>query len=338
MSRDSTFTTRITELFGIRHPLLLGGMMWLSDAALVAAMARAGAMGFITARSFPDAESFRAELRRCRELADGRHFGVNLTLSRQRAGNEAVAQLLQVALDEGVRHFETAGLPPGELLPRMHAAGALVIHKCAHIRHALSAERLGVDAVTLVGMEEGGHPGANQLPTFVNGAFALDRLKIPVVLGGGIGHGRQITAALALGADAVVLGSRFVAARECWAHDNYKQRIVAADEHCSVTVLSSLGDTWRVLDNGNAREVARLEREGARTHAEFGELIRGQRSRDLAYREGDPEQGMLSIGPAAGFSRSIESVQSIVDQLMDEAARAAARFRMVTVPIVFNSD
>src|SRR5690606_2570524 len=168
---------------------------------------------------------------------------------------------------------ETAGLPPTALLPQLRQSDSIVIHKCAHVRHAIAAQKLGVDAVTLVGMEEGGHPGSNPLPTFLNGAYALEHLHIPLALGGGIGHGRQIAAALALGADAVVMGSIFTSAQETPAHANYKQRVVATDQHGTCAVLGSLGDTWRVINNGNARKVAAMEQAGARHYSEFGELI-----------------------------------------------------------------
>ncbi|MDH2239390.1 nitronate monooxygenase [Pigmentiphaga sp. GD03639] len=314
--------TPITRLFGIRYPVLLGGMMWLSDASLVAAAVNAGAMGFITSRSSADVGAFREQLQKCRALTSGKAYGVNLTLSRRQGANDIVSDMLRVALDEGVRHFETAGLPPSPLLPALREAGAVVVHKCAHIRHAVAAERMGVDAVTLVGMEEGGHPGSNPLPTFVNGAFALDRLSIPLALGGGIGHGRQIAAALAMGAAGVVMGSRFTTAAETPAHPAYKQRVVEADEHCSRTVLSTLGDTWRVLDNENARRVARLENEGARSYEAFGEWIRGHRARDYAYAQGLHEEGMLSLGPAAGFSRAVEPFAQTLQALMLQCREA----------------
>lgn len=322
-----SWPTRITELMGIRWPLLLGGMMWLSDARLVAAMVRAGGMGFITARSSRTDEDFRQALRDCAALTDGLPFGVNLTLSRRAARNDAMLTRLRIALDEGVRLFETAGLPPAPLLPAIREAGAIVIHKCAHVRHAVAAQNMGVDAVTLVGMEEGGHPGSNQLPTFLNGAYALEQLHIPLALGGGIGHGRQIAAALALGADAVVMGSVFTPAEETPAHDAYKQRVVATNEHGTRTVLGGLGDTWRILDNENARKVAALEQAGANSYADFGELISGERTQALAYQAGQHEEGMLSMGPAVGFARGIEPVESIVRRLQQECMQASARFR-----------
>ncbi|CAB3927083.1 NADH:quinone reductase [Achromobacter anxifer] len=319
--------TRITELLGIRWPLLLGGMMWLSDARLVAAMVRAGGMGFITARSSRTDDDFRQALHACGELTGGQPYGVNLTLSRRAASNDVMLTRLRIALDEGVRLFETAGLPPTPLLPALREAGAVVIHKCAHVRHAVAAQNMGVDAVTLVGMEEGGHPGSNQLPTFLNGAYALEQLRIPLALGGGIGHGRQIAAALALGADAVVMGSVFTPAQETPAHEAYKQRVVHTDEHGTRAVLGSLGDTWRIIDNENARKVAALEQAGARSYADFGELISGERTLALAYQAGQHDEGMLSMGPAVGFARGIEPVESIVRRLQLECIEASARFR-----------
>jgi len=189
------FRTRITALFGIRHPLLLGGMHILGESGLMAAVVNAGAMGFITARSFASPDALRADLRRCHALTGGRPFGVNITLARRDDANSAVQDWIRVALQEGVRHFESAGGPPGELVGPIQRGGGILIHKCPSVRHALSAERCGVDAVARVGMEEGGHPGANPLPTFVNGAHALQSVSVPLVLGGGIGTGRQIAAA-----------------------------------------------------------------------------------------------------------------------------------------------
>lgn len=324
--------TRLTRLLGIRWPMLLGGMMWLSDARLVAAMARAGGMGFITARSFSSDVQFREALRQCHVLSGGLPFGVNLTLSRRMAQNEAMLARLRIALEEGVRFFETAGLPPTSLLPLLRERDVVVIHKCAHVRHAVAAQNMGVDAVTLVGMEEGGHPGSNPLPTFLNGAYALEQLHIPLVLGGGIGHGRQIAAALALGADAVTMGSIFTLAAEAPAHRDYKQRVAQTDQHGTRAVLGSLGDTWRVIDNANARKVAALEAAGARTYQAFGELISGARTQALAYGEGLHEEGMLSMGPAVGFARSVVPVSSIVARLQREFVEASHRFRTLVGP------
>lgn len=325
------FHTRITRLFDIDHPVLLGGMQHLGRSGLVAAVVNAGAMGFVTARSFASLDEYRQDLQRCRELTGGRPFGVNLTLTRRSEFNTDIPAWIEIALEEGVRHFESAGTSPEAIVDPIHAGGGILLHKCPSVRHALSAERLGVDAVGLVGMEEGGHPGANQLPTFVNGAFAVQRVRIPLVVGGGIGSGAQIAAALALGADGVVMGSRFMAASEVEVHDALKEHIVSLDEHCSTVILRSLNDTWRVMDNETAREVQRLEAEGARTHRDFGDLILSSRTRERVYRGGRVEEGIVSLGPAGGFADAIEPAGEIVARLMREADAAASRLTMMHV-------
>lgn len=324
-----TFRTRITDLFDIEHPILGGGLMWLSDAAYVSAIIRAGGMAFLTPRSFPEPGAFAAELGRCKSLCDGRDFGVNLTISKVRASNERVREWLALALQAGVRHFETAGMAPGELIDAIHAGGGLVIHKCPLLRHALNAERAGADAVALVGQEAGGHPGPAELPTMLAGALAASRLRVPFALGGGIGTGGQLLAALAVGADAVVMGSRFLASEEIWAHPAYKARVVGADERASVVAFADnaqMGGAWRVLENATAREVRRREAEGARTHDAFADLLRGTESRDGCYRGGDPDRGMLSCGPAAVFAEKVEPVAAIIAQMLREAG--AARHRL----------
>lgn len=325
MRHAPVFRTAITELFGIEHPILAGGLMWLSDAEMVASVVNAGGMGFITPRSYPTLDAFRADLERCWTLTDGRPFGVNLTLSSRIENNASLADQLQVALDMGVRHFETAGARPHELIAAIHRGGGVVIHKSSEIRHAQAAERAGADALALVGMEAGGHPGMNELPAHVMGAYALERLQRPLALGGGIGSGRQIASLIALGADAVVMGSRLVVAEEAWAHPAFKQRLLEVDERCSMTVMRSYGSTWRVLDNETAREVRRREAAGA-TYEELGDLARGRYGRDHAYERGDWNRGLLSMSSAIGSAKAIEPMRTIIGRLMQDAATAAARF------------
>ena len=317
--------TRITELFGIEHPILGGGLMWLSDAPYVAALVNAGCMGFITPRSFENDEAFGDALARCSELTDGKPFGVNLTLSKRPEANASVGRWMDIALAAGVRFFETAGYAPTQVIAALHDAGAIVIHKVPSLRHALSAERAGADAIALVGMEEGGHPGTNELPTMLMGALAVDRLRVPVVLGGGIGHGRQIAAVLAQGLDGVMMGSRFLVSEEIGTHRRYKEHLVGCDEDATIRLLHTLGNTWRVLRNDTALRIDEIERAGASMHADFGELIQGQYARDHCYRDGDWQKGMLSLGPAIAFAQRIEPVQAIVHQLIDDARAALAR-------------
>lgn len=319
------FRTRITELLGIDHPILGGGLMWLSDARYVAALVNAGCMGFITPRSFEGDEAFAAALAQCSELTGGRAFGVNLTLSKRPEANSAVRRWMDIALAHGVRHFETAGYAPGELIGTLHAAGAVVVHKAPGLRHALAAERAGADAVAVVGMEEGGHPGANELPTMLLGALAAEQLRVPVVLAGGIGHGRQLAAVLAQGLEGVLIGTRFLVAEEIGTHGAYKQHLVGCDEHATVRLLHTLGNTWRVLANDTAREVGEIERAGANDHAAFGGLIDGRVTRDHCYAQGDWQRGMVSLGPSIAFAQRIEPLADIVADLLAQAQSALAR-------------
>jgi NADH:quinone reductase (non-electrogenic) len=311
--------TRITRLLGIEHPILGGGLMWLSDARYVAALVNAGCMGFITPRSFENDAAFRNALALCSDLTGGRPFGVNLTLSNRPEANAAVQGWLDMALAHGVRIFETAGRAPVDLIGAVHKAGAIVVHKASSIRHGLSAERAGADAIALVGMEEGGHPGTNELPTMLMGALAVDRFRVPVVLGGGIGRGRQIAAVLAQGLDGVLIGSRFLVCEEIGAHRRYKEHLLNCDEHSTVRLLQSVGNTWRVLRNDTARQIDEVERAGATDHAAFGELISGATARDHCYVNGDWQRGMLSLGPSIAFAKRIEPLKSIVADLLDEA-------------------
>ncbi|MFH5926836.1 NAD(P)H-dependent flavin oxidoreductase [Roseomonas xinghualingensis] len=321
------FRTRITELFGIRHPILAGGLMWLSDANYVAAVVRAGGMAFLTPRSFPETGAFARELVRCRELTEGLPFGVNLNVSKVEGHNLKLDEWLDLSLRAGVRHFETVGRAPGDLIHRIHAAGGIAIHKCPLLRHAFNAERAGADAICIIGVEAGGHPGAAVLGSMVVAPMAARQLSVPLVIGGGIGTGDGILAALASGAEGVVLGSRLLAAEEVWAHPAYKERIVAAEQDSTLLTFSGAHPmgSWRVLENETSREVLRRETAGARDYAAFSDLIGGTKSRDHAYRDGEVERGMLSCGPAAAFTRAVEPMETIIDTLISEAVAARRR-------------
>ena len=325
-------STRLTRLFGLAYPILGGGLMWLSDAHYVGALTNAGCMGFITPRSFDGEAALREQLRRCSEITEGGPFGVNLTLSARPQANAGVQASLETALAHGVRHFETAGYAPDALIRAIHAAGGIVIHKASSVRHALAAQAAGADAVALVGMEEGGHPGANELPTMLMGALAMARgqFHVPLVLGGGIGHGSQLAAALALGADGVLMGSRFLVSDEVSAHAAYKNHLVDCDEHSTMRLLHTLGNTWRVLRNDTAAQVDTIERAGAADHATFGALLDSRVARDRCYGDGDWRNGMLSLGPAIGFATRTEPLAAIVEQLVLQTRAALAHLNAST--------
>lgn len=322
---NATWSTRLTTLFGMRRPILGGGLMWLSDAGYVSALVRAGCMAFITPRSFDGLPAFEQQLRRCRDACGDAPFGVNLTLSRRQGGDSDVAQQLEVALAHGVRHFETVGPSPWPLFDRIHAAGGVLVHKCTTVAHALKAEAHGADAIALVGPEAGGHPGTNELSSHLLCALALERLRVPLALGGGVGHGRQIASALALGCDGVLIGTRFLVGAEVAIHPAIRQRYLAAGADDSVMRLRATGHPWRVLDNATAREVAGLEATGACSYPAFGDRVLGRTGRDHAYRGGDPEAGLLSMGPAIAYANRAQPLAEIVADLDAQARAALAR-------------
>ena len=318
------FSTPITELFGIRHPLVCGGMMWLADADYVGAVVNAGAMGFITPRSFPTPEDFRAELMRCRRITDDKPFGVNLYVSARPEANTALTTFLDIAIEEKVRYVETAGYSPREFLPKIKDAGIKVIHKCTTHRHALSAERAGVDAVAILGAEAGGHPGTELVGSMVQGALLPGELTIPVVLAGGMGTGRQLMAALALGADGILLATRMIVASEIWSHDDYKRRIIEMGPGDTRIIMSIFGDNSRVIDNPDSARVAELERDGVDNYEAYRPLVQGTLQRK-AYETGDWRRGTMSVGQACSFADKIEPVEAIVDRIIAEAVGARDR-------------
>ncbi|WP_121062380.1 NAD(P)H-dependent flavin oxidoreductase [Chachezhania antarctica] len=313
------FRTRLTELFGMRFPIIVGGMMWHSKAAFVAACARAGAMAFLTPKSHDSPDAFEADLVKCLELAQGAPVGVNFSISRFRS-NEINDTCLAIAQRHGVTRFETAGSHPGEMIARIHDGGGVLIHKSTQLRHAVKAAQSGVDAIAIVGMEAGGHPGINPHPGHVILAQALKEIDVPIALGGGIGTGRQILGVLAQGGEAAVVVSRFLASTEIEAHPNYKARMVAAGMDSTVAVLHAIKDTWRVLDNETARRVQQMERElgEAARHADFGDMVSGRHGRDWAYIAGDVDRGLVSMSSAVAHADCEEPAGDIVAKLARE--------------------
>jgi nitronate monooxygenase len=326
------FRTRITELFGIDHPILCGGLFLLADARYVAAVVNAGAMGFITALSFADdPDRFRHEIRTCRTLTEGKPFGVSIAFSARPGVDDRLAPFIAVTIEEQVRFVETSGGNPSRYMPTLKEAGCIVIHKVPAVRYALSAEKMGVDAVTVVGGEAGGHPGVYMTGNIVQSALAADAIKLPLAIGGGMGTGRHLITALAMGADAMLIGSRMLPAREIWAHDAYKERILAATELDTRVVMKIFRDNHRVLDNDTARAVDDLESRGVRDFDAYRAHVSGRLTR-RAYETGDWLKGMIDLGPAAVFARRSEPVEAIIDQIMEEAIRSMDRIAALTAP------
>ena len=312
-------STDFTDLFGVEHPLVCGGMTGLGVAELIAPVADAGALGFLTALTQPTPEALAAEIARTRELTD-KPFGVNLTILPTR---EPVPydEYRAAIVESGIKVVETAGSSPEPHLPDFHAAGVKVIHKATSVRHALSAQRKGVDAISIDGFECAGHPGEDDVPGLVLIPAAARALDIPVIASGGLATGAGLVAALALGACAANMGTRFMATSEAPIHDNVKQQIVANDERDTVLVFREFRNTARVARNAVSEQIREI---GSRPGAEFddvADLASGVRGRREVLAEGDLDGGMWWAGQSQGLIDEVLSVQAVVDLIMAEAVQ-----------------
>jgi len=324
--------TAFTEKFGVRLPIVAGGLMWLADAQYVAAAARSGILAFITAASFKDLDVLRDEIQKCRDLAQGQPFGVNVSMLPQYVTGEKTQEVLELIADEGVVYVETSGRSPRDYMPFIKEAGIHLIHKVATVRHAVSAQRLGVDAVAIVGAECGGHPGIEMVGTMVNTAWAEQQLEIPYLVGGGVGDGAQIVAALAMGAAGVVMGTRFLAADEIWAHEDYKKRLIAAQPTDTALCMHSVRNTARALHNETVAAVQEIEQRQENVQIEdLLPLVRGELARE-AYRTGDYRRGLLSVGQSVAFVAAQQSMAQIVQQLEEEMHQAFGRLDQMRGP------
>jgi nitronate monooxygenase len=308
-------STRFTETFGVREPVVQGGMQWVAKAELVSAVANAGALGFLSALTQPTPEALAAEIERCRSMTD-QPFGVNLTVLPS-INPPPYAEYRQVIIDSGVGVVETAGSNPVEHVEHLRAAGVKVIHKCTSIRHALKAERLGVDAVSIDGFECAGHPGEDDVTSLILVPRAAEVLSVPVLASGGFADGRGLAAALALGADAVSMGTRFLCTAEAPVHGDVKTWMVDADETSTELILRSLRNTHRVAANVVSRDTVRKLAEGA-SFDEVRDLVAGARGR-MVYETGDVEYGVWSCGLVLGLIHDIPSVAELIGRIVEEA-------------------
>jgi NAD(P)H-dependent flavin oxidoreductase YrpB (nitropropane dioxygenase family) len=318
--------TPLTEAFGLRLPVLAGGLMWLADADYVAACAHAGIMGFVTAASFPDPKDLKSEITKAKRLCGDKPFGVNVSMLPKLVPGEKTADIFKLIADEGVKAIETSGRNPEEYMEQLKAQGSFVIHKVPSVRFALKAQSIGVDMVA----ECGGHPGLDLIGTMVNNALALERLQIPFLIGGGIGHGAQISAAISMGASGVVMGTRLLVAEELNAHRSYKQALVDATERDTALTMHTVRNTIRTLRNETTDVVAKLELENPEIG--FGGLrahVAGTVGRE-AYETGDVSRGMLSAGHALGLTDNIEPMAEIILRLEAQAEAAAGRLSKAT--------
>ena len=310
-------STRFTTAFGIEHPVVCGGMTGLGTAPLISAVANAGALGFLTALTQPSPEKLTAEIARTRDLTD-KPFGVNLTILptiRPVPYDEYRAAIIE----SGITVVETAGSDPAPHLPDFKAAGVRVIHKATSVRHALSAERKGVDAISIDGFECAGHPGEDDVPGLVLIPAAARQLSIPVIASGGIATGAGLAAALALGADAVNMGTRFMASAEAPIHGNVKGQIVANDERSTVVVFRQFHNTARVARNSVSEQIAEISARPGATFDDVAELASGVRGRAKVLGEGDMEGGLWWAGQSQGLIDSVEPVSEIVRRIVADA-------------------
>ena len=314
--------TRFTEMFGVEHPIAQGGMQWVGRAELVAAVANAGGLGFLTALTQPDPRALADEIRRCRTLTN-KPFGVNLTVFPT-INPPDYNGYAQAIIDGGVTVVETAGTPAvAEQWALFKAAGLKIVHKCTSVRHALSAERKGVDAISIDGFECAGHPGEDDIPGLILIPAAADKVKIPMLASGGFGDGRGLVAALALGADGINMGTRFCATQEAPIHDGIKQQIVANDERATELMFRSYRNTARVAKNAVSVEAVRIEREGHPFEA-ISHLVKGTRGLE-GLQNGDPEHGIWSAGMVQGLIHDVPTVAELIDRIMADAEEIIAR-------------
>jgi len=306
--------TRITELFGIQHPVIQGGMHWVGFAEMAAAVSNAGGLGIITGLTQPTPEDLAKEIARCNDMTD-KPFGVNLTFLPG-FREPPYPEYIEAIIAGGVRIVETAGRSPEQYMPALKEGGIKVIHKCTSVRHSLKAERIGCDAVSVDGFECGGHPGEDDIPNYVLLPRAAEELKIPFVASGGVGTASQLAAALALGADGVNMGTRFIATKEAPVHQNVKEALVKASELDTTLIMRPLRNTERVLKNKAVEKILEVEKEkGADLNImDIVEQVGGVYPKIM--KDGDLDAGAFSAGMVAGLIHDIPTCKELIERMV----------------------
>ncbi|WP_405134193.1 NAD(P)H-dependent flavin oxidoreductase [Nocardia sp. NBC_01388] len=307
--------TRFTETFGVEHPIVQGGMMWVGRAELAAAVSEAGGLGIITALTQPTPEDLLKEIEKARSLTD-KPFGVNVTILPS-INPPPYQEYMQAIIDSGVKIVETAGSNPEPFLPYYKAAGIKVLHKCTSVRHALKAQKIGVDGVSIDGFECAGHPGEDDVPGLILIPAATAALDIPVIASGGIADARGLVAALALGADGVNMGTRFMCTQESAIHQTVKEQIVANSERATQLIFRTMHNTARVADNEISRKVVEIEKAGGKFE-DVRDLVAGARGRRV-FEEGDLDAGIWSAGQVQGLINDIPTCAELVSRMVSEA-------------------
>src|SRR5437868_1099832 len=306
--------TRITELFGIKHPIIPGGMHRVGYAEMAAAVSNAGGLGIITGLTQPTPEDLAREIDRCRDMTD-QPFGVNLTFLPSFAA-PPYPEYIHAIVEGGVRIVETAGRNPAQYIPALKAHGVKVIHKCTSVRHSLTAERIGCDAISVDGFECGGRPGEDDIPNMILLPRVAEELKIPFVASGGMADGRSLVAALALGADGVNMGTRFMATQECKIHEAVKRGIVENSERDTLLINRTLRNTSRVARNAISEEVVKIQQDSTKTIDDVRELVAGVRGRTNVLKAGDLDGGIWTVGQSQGLIRDIPTCAELVRNIM----------------------
>ena len=308
--------TRFTEITGVRHPVMQGGMMWVGRAELASAVSNAGGLGVLTALTQPTPDDLRREIDRCRSMTD-KPFGVNLTILPS-VSPPPYADYRRAIIDSGVTIVETAGHKPQEHVDDFKAHGITVIHKCTAVRHALSAQRMGVDIVSIDGFECAGHPGEDDVPGLVLIPAAADRVTIPLIASGGFGDGRGLVAALALGAEGINMGTRFCATVEAPIHDNVKRFLLANDERATNLIFRRFHNTGRVAKNAVSDEVVARSLLPEATFEDIRPMVSGARGR-VALETGDLDAGLVWAGQVQGLIHDIPTCGDLVGRIVAEA-------------------
>jgi len=309
--------TRITEMFGVETPIVMGGMTGVGYGDLVAAVANAGALGFITAHMFQTAEDLEKEIKHVRDLTD-KPFGVNLTILPS-LNPIPYDEYRRAIVETGIKIVETAGRNPVDHMPDFKANGIKVIHKCTSARHSVSAMKLGVDVISIDGFECAGHPGEDDVTLMVLLPATVDQVDIPVIASGGMADGRSLIAALALGADGVNMGTRFMATQEAKIHENVKKKIVENTERDTLLTNRTLRNTARVARNAVAEEVVRIQQDATKTIDDVRELVSGARGRANVLQGGDMDGGIWTVGQSQGLIHDIPTCAELVKRIMAQA-------------------
>ncbi|MEX5439627.1 nitronate monooxygenase family protein [Acinetobacter indicus] len=308
--------TRVTQMLGIRHPIIQGGMMWVGTAEMASAVSNAGGLGTLTALTQPSPEALAQEIARCREMTD-QPFAVNLTLLPT-VNPPPYAEYRQAIIDSGIKIVETAGNKPHEHIEVFKQHGITVIHKCTSVRHALSAQKIGADIISIDGFECAGHPGEDDIPGLILIPAAADQLTVPIIASGGFGDGRGLVAALALGAEGINMGTRFCATQEAPIHDNIKQFYLNNDERATNLLYRQFRNTARVAKNSVSDLVVQMSQDPNLEFEHIRPYVSGLKGK-LALETGDVDAGLITAGQVLGLIHDIPSCDDLIQRMIQDA-------------------